>query len=63
MIIWSYPEPSPDRILFNVLWSVWILIGIQFEERDLVRDFGEDYIRYRSKVPMIIPYRIPGKSI
>ncbi len=59
VMIWSYPEPSADRLLFNGLWSGWILIASRLEERDLVADFGDAYLRYRKKVPMIIPWKIP----
>jgi protein-S-isoprenylcysteine O-methyltransferase Ste14 len=35
--------------------SAYILVAIQLEERDLVATLGEDYRRYRERVPMIIP--------
>jgi len=58
LLIWSCPDLSLDRLLFNVLWSTWILVGSVFEERDLVADFGESYRDYQRKVPMLIPWRI-----
>jgi protein-S-isoprenylcysteine O-methyltransferase Ste14 len=57
-IIWSCPDLTFDRLLFNVLWTVWIYIGAFLEERDLVADFGEAYREYKRKVPMLIPWRI-----
>jgi hypothetical protein len=33
----------------------YILIGIYFEERDLVAQFGEQYLRYRRQVGMLFP--------
>jgi methanethiol S-methyltransferase len=59
MMIWSHPEPTLDRVLLNVLWSAWILGATLLEERDLARERGEEYERYRAKVPMIVPYKIP----
>jgi protein-S-isoprenylcysteine O-methyltransferase Ste14 len=58
LLIWSCPDLSLDRLLFNVLWSTWVLVGSLFEERDLVADFGESYRDYQRKVPMLIPWRI-----
>jgi protein-S-isoprenylcysteine O-methyltransferase Ste14 len=58
LLIWSCPYLSLDRLLYNVLWSTWILVGSVLEERDLVADFGESYRYYQRKVPMLIPWRI-----
>ena len=58
VIIWSCPDLTFDRLLFNVLWTVWIYVGAMLEERDLIADFGEAYREYKRKVPMLIPWRI-----
>ena len=58
LLIWSCPDLTLDRLLFNVLWTAWIFVGAVLEERDLVADFGEVYAEYQRKVPMIIPWRI-----
>ena len=58
IMIWSCPDLTLDRLLFNVLWTAWIYIGAFLEERDLETDFGEAYRQYKRKVPMIIPWRI-----
>jgi protein-S-isoprenylcysteine O-methyltransferase Ste14 len=34
---------------------VYTLIGIRFEEHQLVQKFGEEYIRYRRRTPMLVP--------
>lgn len=57
IMIWSCPDLTLDRLLFNVLWTVWIYIGALLEERDLVANFGEAYRHYQQKVPMLIPLR------
>lgn len=58
LMIWSCPDLMMDRLLFNVLWTTWIAVGALLEERDLVADFGDEYIEYRKKVPMLIPYKL-----
>ena len=57
LLIWSCPDLSLDRLLHNILWSTWIVVGSVLEERDLVADFGEPYRDYQRKVPMLIPWR------
>lgn len=59
LLIWSQPDLTYDRILFNVSWTGWIIIGSLLEERDLVASFGVSYAEYQRKVPMLIPWRIP----
>jgi protein-S-isoprenylcysteine O-methyltransferase Ste14 len=58
LMIWSCPNLTFDRLLFNVLWTVWIYIGALLEERDLVADFGEAYLEYKRKVPMLVTWRL-----
>jgi protein-S-isoprenylcysteine O-methyltransferase Ste14 len=58
-LIWSYPNLTADRLLFNVLCTIWMIIGTVLEERDLVASFGKTYRDYQNKVPMLIPYRLP----
>ena len=35
--------------------TVYVLIAIQFEERDLVSEYGETYRRYQRRVSMLVP--------
>lgn len=56
MMIWSFPDLTSDRLLFNVLWTAWILIGTLLEERDLVNSLGKTYQDYQREVPMLIPF-------
>ena len=55
LMIWSCPDVSIDRLLFNILWTVWIVVATVLEERDLVDGFGEGYLDYQRKVPMLLP--------
>jgi protein-S-isoprenylcysteine O-methyltransferase Ste14 len=58
LLIWSCPRISIDRLLFNILWTVWIVVATLLEERDLVDEFDEDYLDYQRKVPMLFPRRL-----
>jgi protein-S-isoprenylcysteine O-methyltransferase Ste14 len=60
LMIWSYPHLTVDRLLFNLLWTVWIVIGTLLEERDLVAEFGGRYRGYQHNVSLLIPHRIAG---
>lgn len=61
VLIWSCPVLTADRLLFNILWTIWMVIGTYLEDHDLHRDFGSSYSEYSARVPMLIPYRIPRK--
>jgi len=63
VMIWSCPVLTADRLLFNVIWTIWIVAATILEERDLVCDFGDQYRTYQMQVPMLIPYRIPRQSL
>ena len=43
------------HLLFAMSMTLYIVIGLWFEERSLVRELGQDYIAYQRKVPMLIP--------
>jgi len=57
VLIWSVPEISLDRLVFNALWTAWIVIGTILEERDLVTEFGDRYRHYQKVVPMLLPWQ------
>jgi protein-S-isoprenylcysteine O-methyltransferase Ste14 len=59
VLIWSYPDLTIDRLLFNILWTVWIFVGSVLEERDLTAEFGAPYLDYQKQVPMLLPLRRP----
>ncbi len=58
ILIWSPPSMTVDRALFNLLWTIWIIIGTILEERDLLMVFGDTYRQYQKKIPMLVPWKI-----
>ena len=63
VLIWSAPDVTVDRLLFNVLFSAWIVLGTILEERDLVVEFGEVYRGYQRNVPMLLPCKLPSADL
>jgi protein-S-isoprenylcysteine O-methyltransferase Ste14 len=53
---WSTPTMTAAHLLFSIATTAYILLAIQFEERDLVRELGNDYETYRRSVPMLVPF-------
>ena len=52
---WCTPTMTVTHLVFAVMTTAYILIAIQFEERDLVHEHPE-YADYRRRVPMLIPF-------
>ena len=57
---WATPEMTQGHLLFAIATTGYILIGIQFEERDLRTSLGQRYKEYSRQVPMLIP--LPGRK-
>jgi methanethiol S-methyltransferase len=55
--LWSVPVMTAGHLLFSTVVSSYIFVGIWFEERDLIAQFGERYRRYRAEVGMLVPRR------
>lgn len=56
LFIWFSPGMSRNSFVFYLGVTLYVLIGAFFEERKLLREFGEAYAEYRRKTPFLIPW-------
>lgn len=55
LTFWAAPTMTVAHFFFAVMTTTYILVAIQFEERDLIAAYGQNYMQYRREVPMIVP--------
>ena len=55
LILWLSPNMSVNSFVVYLALTIYVLVGIIFEERKLVRAFGQEYEAYRSVTPMLVP--------
>lgn len=55
MFIWLIPNVSMNTFIMVIGSTVYFFVGAMFEERKLVREFGEAYEEYKATTPMLIP--------
>lgn len=58
LFLWLSPGMTVNSFIVYLSLTVYILIGAYFEERKLLREFGQEYADYKAVTPMIIP-RLP----
>ncbi|WP_246052657.1 methyltransferase family protein [Leptospira semungkisensis] len=56
LALWGTPLMNLGHLILSIGMTLYIIIGTFFEERDLVRTFGEKYLQYKRAVPMFWPF-------
>ena len=60
LAVWATPVMTAGHLLFALVITGYILIGIRLEESDLIQQFGDQYRRYRQQAAMLVP--LPGRK-
>ena len=55
LAFWAAPEMTAGHLILALGMSIYILVALRYEERDLTALFGDDYRSYRSRVGMLVP--------
>lgn len=53
--VWATPVMTRTQIILSIGFTVYVFVGLWFEERDLIREHGADYEAYRSATGMVFP--------
>jgi protein-S-isoprenylcysteine O-methyltransferase Ste14 len=55
VFIWLFPVMTWNLLALNIGLTAYILVGVHFEERKMLQEFGQAYAEYQKKTPMLIP--------
>jgi protein-S-isoprenylcysteine O-methyltransferase Ste14 len=55
LILWLSPAMTVNTFVVYVALTIYLIIGAMFEERKLLREFGQQYAEYKAITPMLIP--------
>ena len=63
LVFWATPTMTVDRLVLALGMTVYIVVGVSFEERALRRQFGATYEKYQAEVPQLIPLPRKRRSV
>jgi protein-S-isoprenylcysteine O-methyltransferase Ste14 len=54
---WATPEMTGDRLVITSFMTGYVIVALRWEEADLLRRFGSNYVEYRRRVPQLLPWK------
>ncbi|TDG12596.1 isoprenylcysteine carboxylmethyltransferase family protein [Seongchinamella unica] len=54
--IWSTDYMSMTQFMLSTCLTLYIFIGLHYEEKSLISHFGDVYLDYKKRVPAVIPF-------
>lgn len=54
--LWCVPSMSITKLNLSILMTIYMFIGLHFEEKALIKHFGDEYRRYQKQVGRIISF-------
>ncbi|MBI5945924.1 MAG: isoprenylcysteine carboxylmethyltransferase family protein [Chloroflexi bacterium] len=61
LFIWLTSSVTQNSLTVYFGATIYTLVGAYFEERKLLREFGDSYAEYKKNTPMLIPGLVFGK--
>jgi protein-S-isoprenylcysteine O-methyltransferase Ste14 len=55
IVIWLAPSMTVNLFTLFLTLTVYLVVGARFEEERLIQEFGEVYMQYQKRVPMLVP--------
>jgi protein-S-isoprenylcysteine O-methyltransferase Ste14 len=62
-LIWLVPAMTANLLALNLGLTFYLVIGAKFEERKLLRQFGQAYAQYLARTPMLVPSMRPLRQL
>lgn len=62
VFLWLNPVMTLSSLVLNLFALAYFWIGSIYEERRLVREFGDVYRSYQARVPRLVPWKRPSPA-